>query len=370
MCAALALPASCPVASSCGGCPLLGTSPEDQAEHRLESVRRTLRSRVEGKAAACPEPAWVGAPAPLGYRNRIRVQLTAAGLGFFNPRKSEECPVLEPALTEALEELRCTAREAPEAFAAFSHAEVRTPGIDGRASLFLVPSVPAGAVSPPHPPRLAGDRWLVAVAGGEQDVRQRYTLRDSWWDVPLGSFMQVNTAMNERLVGHAVVEAARREVRTFLDAFSGAGNFALPLARAGRAGQAVERDGRAVLALGDTARSQGLGRLRVCRDDAGRWATRAFERGERFDLVVLDPPRAGLKGEASRFAALARRYVLLCSCNPVTMAGDLSELCAEGFAIESVTAFDMFPQTRHVEVAVWLRRSGDGSVAALPGAYG
>jgi 23S rRNA (uracil1939-C5)-methyltransferase len=345
--------APCPVAAACGGCPLLETSPAVQAKTKLDRVRDALRSA----GAACgplPDPEWIAAPQAFGYRNRIRVRFDAGGrLAFFNENKSLDCVVLDPALRRALAELRQVVDRCPETFAHFAHAEVRVPGLDGRPSLYLVPKL-SGAL---ERVQLAVHGWWVEIAGENSDVRQRYALRDSWWDVPLGGFMQVNTAVNELLVSHAVAGAIDRRLGTFLDLFCGAGNFALPLARSGQRGTAVELDDRAVRAARDAAREQGLDHLEVGGGDARTWSDAALLRDERFDLVVLDPPRAGLKDGAATFAALARHHVLLCSCDANALGRDLRALQESGFDVESVTAFDMFPQTAHVEVAIWLRRA-------------
>jgi tRNA/tmRNA/rRNA uracil-C5-methylase (TrmA/RlmC/RlmD family) len=72
---------------------------------------------------------------------------------------------------------------------------------------------------------------------------------------------------------------------------------------------------------------------------------------------VLDPPRAGAKDVVEPLVELAPKSVAYVACDPVTLARDVKLLCARGYALDSVTAFDMFPQTHHVEVLAWLSRS-------------
>ena len=84
----------------------------------------------------------------------------------------------------------------------------------------------------------------------------------------------------------------------------------------------------------------------------------AYARGlarERFDLVLADPPRAGLKHGLEPLARVAGGWFLMCSCNPVTLARDLARLIALGFELTELEAFDMFPQTHHLETLAWLR---------------
>jgi tRNA/tmRNA/rRNA uracil-C5-methylase (TrmA/RlmC/RlmD family) len=75
-------------------------------------------------------------------------------------------------------------------------------------------------------------------------------------------------------------------------------------------------------------------------------------------LVIADPPRTGLgKGVAHRIAALGVARIAMVSCDPATLSRDLAALVARGYAVETITPFDLFPQTAHVESVAWLRRA-------------
>jgi 23S rRNA (uracil1939-C5)-methyltransferase len=77
---------------------------------------------------------------------------------------------------------------------------------------------------------------------------------------------------------------------------------------------------------------------------------------ERPDLIVLDPPRAGVAAEAvERIAALAPPRIHYLSCDPATLARDLAALLRGGYQIEAIHLFDMFPQTFHIETLVKLK---------------
>jgi 23S rRNA (uracil1939-C5)-methyltransferase len=84
---------------------------------------------------------------------------------------------------------------------------------------------------------------------------------------------------------------------------------------------------------------------------------RRANRAERPDLVVLDPPRTGLDAEPAKLLAkIAAPSVVYVSCDPATLARDLRALVESGYAIESLTLADLFPQTFHLESIVRLRR--------------
>jgi 23S rRNA (uracil1939-C5)-methyltransferase len=78
--------------------------------------------------------------------------------------------------------------------------------------------------------------------------------------------------------------------------------------------------------------------------------------GQRFELVLLDPPREGAPDVVAGIVGLEPRSVAYVACDPVTLARDLKPLLAAGLKIASVSAFDMFPRTHHFETLIWLDR--------------
>ena len=74
-----------------------------------------------------------------------------------------------------------------------------------------------------------------------------------------------------------------------------------------------------------------------------------------FDVVIVDPPRQGMKRGLDQLARISRNIAMV-SCDPATLARDLRTLVGAGYTLNDITAFDMFPQTHHVETLVWLSR--------------
>jgi 23S rRNA (uracil1939-C5)-methyltransferase len=167
--------------------------------------------------------------------------------------------------------------------------------------------------------------------------------------------MQVNFAVNEALIQEVVNSALAHRVRTVADIYCGSGNFLLPLLSAGLSGIGVESDESALSALRTSAAEQELTGTFV-HADALEWAQSQTQETS-FDLVVLDPPRAGLKEAIGPLARLGASHIALCSCNPKTLARDLQKLVTFGYELEHCTLFDMFEHTDQVEVLVWLRNS-------------
>ena len=106
------------------------------------------------------------------------------------------------------------------------------------------------------------------------------------------------------------------------------------------------------------ARSQLLTAGEFVVDDAERALRRLQSGSEPVDLVVLDPPRRGAGDVLAAVLALRPETVVMIACDPVTLARDLRSLGSAGGRITRLVAFDMFPQTHHVETLAELRFSG------------
>lgn len=244
----------------------------------------------------------------------------------------------------------------------FAHAEVRAPDARGIGGIVLYQAAPwighdgVAAVFD----ELRGEGWqLVAATIGEARNLPRQTWRllgEVYVQVPLDAFLQINTSVNRALVAHVADELEKRPGREFMDLYMGAGNFALPLLSRGFRGVGVELCAGAARAAREAAELQAFRFEQVCQGDSLAVGQSWLAKGRRFDAVIVDPPRAGLKAGAPVFARLARQTLVACSCNPSTLARDVHELRQNGFEVSSVTLFDMFPHTVHLEAVVWLDR--------------
>jgi 23S rRNA (uracil1939-C5)-methyltransferase len=369
----------------CGGCDWLHIDYAAQLRHKLEVLQDALVRT--GKLERLPELAIEPAESSLAYRNRIRVHLERGKIGF-RARHSHElvdiasCSVALPELDQSLARFRQIALAHPECFELFSEAELRIAPLPERgpatSSEQRSGSGAAGsAVTAPWAlvrltPRAASSNsrergralfaaleshFAVAISGEPSAVIQHWPLASELTlAVPADAFVQVNWAVNQRLVSALVREATARGLRTFADLYAGAGNFTLPLLAAGLSGVAVEGIGSA----GEAAR-RSIAELRlpgeVLSCDVATGIERLVRAGRRFELVVLDPPRSGAAEVVARVAALGARSLAYCACDPVTLARDLKQLRQQGFALDAIRAYDMFPSTHHFETLAWLSRA-------------
>jgi tRNA/tmRNA/rRNA uracil-C5-methylase (TrmA/RlmC/RlmD family) len=168
------------------------------------------------------------------------------------------------------------------------------------------------------------------------------------WTRHVRSFFQGNRFLTGDLVRHVLALAPGDRC---LDLYAGVGLFAVALAARGSRVVAVEGDEFSARDLEANAEPWGdrLRTIRAAVEEAG-----AVDRlGAAPDVVVLDPPRTGLSPRAlQRVVACRAPRIVYVSCDPPTLARDAAALAKHGFAVESVRAFDLFPNTPHIEVVV------------------
>ena len=162
--------------------------------------------------------------------------------------------------------------------------------------------------------------------------------------------------------GAAQTSATQTSKLRVLDAYCGTGTIGLCLAHAAEAQgvnlllTGVDQVENNIQMARRNARNNKLEAEFIC-DDATRYMQALAKDGQNFDVIILDPPRAGSTPAFLKATAqLAQKKIVYVSCNVVTQARDLKVLLDSGFAIERVTPVDMFPHTKHVECVVVLSR--------------
>ena len=172
------------------------------------------------------------------------------------------------------------------------------------------------------------------------------------------SFYQINPVQTEVLYNKAMEFAGLSGKEKVLDAYCGIGTIGLVAAKRG-AGQVlgVELNPDAVKDAIQNAKENGVKNAYFTCGDAGDFLEEAALNGERWDVVFLDPPRAGASREfLTALCACAPKRVVYISCDPETLARDLGFLQANHYRIEAIQPVDMFPHTQHIECVVKLTR--------------
>jgi 23S rRNA (uracil-5-)-methyltransferase RumA len=163
-------------------------------------------------------------------------------------------------------------------------------------------------------------------------------------------FTQVNRAANLRLVSEVLEWGDFNTADRVLELYCGAGNFTLPLA--GRCAKvvAVEGNARSIKNGKASSRLNGYENIRwICSDVARAMKSLPAGTTEQFSKILLNPPRSGAKGLAEDLAAFSAEKILYVSCDPSTLARDLSALVKTGYSVGRIQPFDLFPHTFHVE---------------------
>jgi 23S rRNA (uracil1939-C5)-methyltransferase len=359
----------------CGGCQYQHAAYPTQLQMKsailLETLERAGLDTLPGIQKHAGEP-W-------GYRNRARLRIseleTTVRAGYNRRGSNEflpihECPILSPLLWRTVETLlQLAAKDSVAArwLRATAEVEIFTtadetkiqiaffirkkqtgfdvlckqlrqllPELTGAGVSLLTNAVTQRRSQNPHPLESWGADGLSYRAIGE----------DYW--VSRGGFFQVNRFLVEELV--RIVTAERKGLLAW-DLYAGVGLFSRALTKSFQKVVAVEADAN------DLSNSfKGPGRHAVEATTADFLRSAVVQR-ERPQLIVMDPPRAGVGAEVCELLTrLSVPEIIYVSCDPVTLARDLKPLKAAGYAVVELHMVDMFPQTFHLETVVVLRR--------------
>ncbi len=355
----------------CGGCSLQHLSPEAQIRHKQQAMLDNLKhiGKVEPEQVFDPITAE-----PWGYRRKARLgakyvfKKGKVLVGFREKRNSfladlQQCEVLHPAVG-----LKLTALQS---FISSLEAREKIPQIevsigDHKTALIFRH---LEALTEADKAALAGFAKAEKVrlylqSGGPDTVSLLCDGSDNseaalYYEHPAFNtrvsfhpqdFIQVNTAINRQMVARAVELLELSAADSVLDLFSGLGNFTLPIARTAAHVTGVEGDLPMVERAKKIARANGIENtsyhfcnlMGVLQHE--KWLR------QRYDKILLDPPRLGAKEVIEHFSRLGARRVVYVSCHPGTLARDAGELVhTHGYRLLGAGVMDMFPHTAHVE---------------------
>jgi 23S rRNA (uracil1939-C5)-methyltransferase len=172
------------------------------------------------------------------------------------------------------------------------------------------------------------------------------------------AFLQTNTEMAEKLYAIAREFAGLRGGETVYDLYCGIGTIGLSLAADAMTVWGVEISEESVACAIENQELNGIGNAAFFAGNVGEVLTDLRQRAGDPDVVIVDPPRAGLAGKAlKRLGEIAAPRIVYVSCNPTTLAGDAKRLADDyGYRLVRARPVDMFPHTPHVECVALLER--------------
>jgi 23S rRNA (uracil1939-C5)-methyltransferase len=335
--------ARCRHFTSCGGCHYQHLEAGLQREVKQAVLREQL-ARIGGLADAAPGET-VASPESWNYRNHLQFHLTTAGRLGFKAFRSERIMAIE----------ECHLPE-PELNALWPTLDPASLGaIPGRKTIQASQVILREGTS--GPPVI----WARSARGRVPAVEPvEFTLPGGSFRVSPGSFFQVNTPMAASLAEKVTTALrdspeARGGRAALLDLYCGVGLFSLYAAPFAARLVGVELAPSACADYRHNLRDFAQAELIQGRVEE------VLPRLElRPKVVIADPPRAGLGRAVVRgLAALRPSLLLYVSCDPATLARDARELVRGGYVLESISLFDFFPQTYHIEsLSIW--RAGSG----------
>jgi 23S rRNA (uracil1939-C5)-methyltransferase len=401
----------CPYFTRCGGCHYQHIDYAAQLKYKSEILRETLRRTAKFELQ---QEIVLHSAEPWGYRNRTRMQVRhdpQFALGYFQHSSHallpvESCPISSPLINRAIAAVWTLGRQAaiPDAVHGLqffaNHDDTKLlvecyvrpdaaparlkSAVDRQKAISRQPSAvstkneqvqtgakavqPFAAALRRSLPELTG-MVVFATSLVEDESRQRapltsthpepsqaigedsltYRAAGEEYRVSGGSFFQTNRFLIDELIQTVV---GNQTGRAALDLYAGAGLFAKQLARNFDQVIAVEASPHSFADL----------RVNVPHNvKCLSITTETFlaERAAKLapDLVVLDPPRAGLGEKAAKaLAGMSASRVTYVSCDPATLSRDLKLLLESGYRVEQVHLIDLFPQTYHMETVLHLAR--------------
>jgi 23S rRNA (uracil1939-C5)-methyltransferase len=313
----------CPYFQRCGGCNYQHAGYEFQVEQKRSILREVLRRvgkiEFEGDIEAIAAEPWQ-------YRNRAQLHIENGAIGYFEHGSHtlcaiDHCPIVSPVLNNAIAKLNA---DLP-GFSWFT----------GTVELFTNETDVQVNVLDRVPPPI---RPLFESLGTSGPIEY------DGFRVGRNSFFQVNRFLIHRLVDCTVGDATGDSA---LDLYAGVGLFSARLAKQFKKVTAVESSRGAFYDLQHNVPSV------VAENKTTEEYLAALD--QKPDLILVDPPRAGLGKQVVReLVRIHAPHLTIISCDPATLARDLQGLLTSGYKIQKMTLIDLFPQTFHLETIVHL----------------
>lgn len=358
----------CPHYHECGGCDLQHLDYDQQLTYKQQTLRQLMR-KFSGNDIELDAPLLGDS---LAYRRRARVSLfvdkKTRQLHFgFRKKQSKQiaqvtdCPVLAPELNVLLPEIYSALKafKKPEQL---GHVELvlgdNGPCITLRHLSALTASETQSLTELAK--RRNASLYLMPATDqlnlveGDMPFYQEVGVK-----IPFApnNFIQVNQAVNQKMVKQAVEWLDPQKSDRVLDLFCGVGNFSLPIAKLAKHVVGVEGVAEMVEKATNNASLNQINNAQFYHANLEQDFEGQVWAAERFDKVLLDPARAGASGIIDQVSELGAQRVVYVSCNPATLARDSQSLMEQGYKLTKLGMLDMFPHTSHLESMALFEKS-------------
>ena len=355
----------CPVFGRCGGCSLQHTSATMQQNMKIKSVEEQLAHA----GFTTIKPDFQDGPG-YGYRRKARMSVRynkkrgSIWMGFRHihlPRiivDCDACPVLHPSLSEGLPSIK-------KAIAALSVPDeipqVELMELQGSCSITIRHLSPLTAEDNETLTALANQLgWSVflqpkgpastTLLQGPKSQDETFSVNYPHYSMAIGvhDFIKVNEKINDSLIEEVLKALQLCKEDTVLDLFCGLGNFTYPIAL--KAGKVIGADVCEPMIARATQQAKINKLNNITFYQADLFENISVLENQKGVKCLLDPPRSGAKAVVSHLSPKDVPRVVYVSCNPQTFVRDAQTLQSRGYTLQSVKAFNMFPQTAHTEL--------------------
>lgn len=332
-------------APSCGGCQVQHLNYQAQLDAKTQMVRDAL-TRVGGFDAP-PVEECLPSPQEFAYRNKAQFFVGEEGAIGFHARRThhvvdiEQCPIVQAPINDVLSTMRVllaadsTLRDSIQGFRTRADST-------GQIALEIAWRADASADKKAFFATLR-EKMPNLIDPHRQKLQEQ--IGDMKFQTGAFDFFQVNSSLTPQLVQIAIEMADLKSGQRALDLFCGAGLFGLFMAREKAKVEGVDIKEH----LNANARLNDLP-ARGLRDNAVRFLQRALKNNEKYDVVLLDPPREGAASCLDSLVKLAPLRLVYVSCDSATLARDAKYLAKHNYRLKRAVPLDMFPQTAHVEI--------------------
>lgn len=355
--------APCPYYPTCGGCQLQHLSYEGQLKSKTKRVQEALKriAKLDVEVNEC-----IPSIEPFHYRNKLQYSCRDNKIGLLK-RDSHDLIDIKECLIHSISGEETYASILP-LIKERGPKTLRYLIIKGDGELVILVTENGEELTPlaeeilSLSPRIKGVIQNINPQSNNVVLGPHYKLLKGVPNIEkslLGikttlsaaSFFQVNTYQAENLYRHALKSATLTGKETFLDAFCGTGTLTLLFAKQCRHAYGIECVPQAVE---DAKKNALLNTIDNVTFLLGR-SESIIRQVPQADIALVNPPRKGCDPLfLQRLTKLSPKEILYISCNPTTLARDLAHLTPQGYTIDHVQPFDMFPQTTHVETFVKL----------------
>lgn len=375
----------CPIMKQCGGCQLLNLEYSEQLKRKQNHVKELFKD-------ICPVHPIVGMEDPFHYRNKVHAVFDRDSRGniisgIYQENSHDVVPVEECMIEDEkadeiigsirgmLKSFKIRTYDEDTGFGLLRHVLIRRAFATNEIMVVLVTASPVfpsknnfvKALREKHPEittivQNVNGRGTSMVLGKKENILYGNghivdELCGCKFRISPRSFYQVNPVQTEALYGKALELAGLTGKELVVDAYCGIGTIGMIASKLAGQVIGVELNQDAVRDAACNAKMNGIKNIRFYCNDAGRFLVNMAERGEKADIVIMDPPRSGSTGEfLDSIAKMGAAKVVYVSCNPETLARDVRYMMKLGYRAGGVWGVDMFPGTKHVESVVLMSR--------------